>query len=67
MMNDSKPDRNVSGGGISFFYALSSHAEDVDFMMSIGSTFASELPDISVISDESNSDGCPSNSGEEED
>ena len=67
IMNDPKPDGSDSGGGLSFFDALSSHAKDGDFMMSIGSTFASELSNIAVISEESNSDEHPSDSGEEED
>ena len=50
-----------------FFDGLSSHAEDGDFMMSIGSTFTSELPNIAVISEECDSDESPSDSGEEED
>ena len=67
MMKDSKVDGTDSGGGLSFFDALSSCAEDGDFMMIIGSASVSELPDIAVISEESDSEDFPSNSGEEED
>ena len=67
MIKDLKSDGNDSGGGLSFFDALSSCAKDGDLMMSIGSTFASKLPDIAVISEESDSDEFPSDSGEEED
>ena len=67
MMDDPKQDDNDPERGLLFFDALSSCAEYGNFMISISSTFASELPDIAVISDETNTDDCLYYSGGEED
>ena len=64
---DSNSDDNDSGGLLSFFDALSSHAKDGDFMMSIASTSASKLPNITVVSEEGDSNEFSSDSGEKED
>ena len=62
MVND-----DDSVDGMTFFDALSSCAKDGDFMMSIGSTLASDLPTLEAVSDDSDSDAFESDSDTEED
>ena len=67
MSSHTTVDGNDSVDRMTFFDALSSRAKDGDFMMSIGSTFASDLPTLEAVSDDSDSDAFESDSDTEED
>ena len=56
MSSHTMVDDDDSVDGMTFFDALSSHAKDGDYMMSIGSTFDSDLPTLEAVSEDSDSD-----------
>ena len=64
---DLQPGNAVPGEELSLEEALSSRAEDGDFMMSIGSTLTPELPDLRTVSEDEWSSDESAQSEEEED
>ena len=67
MSSHTMVDDDDSVDGMSFYDALYSRAKDGDYMMSIGSTFASDLPTLEAVSEDSDSDSFEPNSDTEED
>ena len=67
MSSHTMVDDNDSVDGMTFFDALSSREKDGDYMMSIGSTFTSDLPTLEAVSEDSDSNSFEPNSDTEED
>ena len=67
MSSHTTVDDNDSVDGMTFYDALHSRGKDGDYMMSIGSTFASDLRTLEAVSEDSEPDSFEPNSDTEED